>query len=194
MNKIINSKFRAFTLVEMIIVVSILSILSLVVSKFIVQGFSSYKNGKQNIDMAQDSARVMRDFEYATRAATVVKTAGVSELSFYRYYDLTSTSPKQVRYFLENNVFKAGITEPVGTTPNITYPSNQEQIHYLIENVDSLKLQYFDDNNLEVAQPASLASVRMVQLTISLKTRSGNRFNTTTQTTKVNLRNLKRNL
>lgn len=193
MNKFLKKKLKGISLIEMIIVITLVSALSLVLSRFLVQGFSSYQNSKQGIELEQDAARVMRDFEYSARALTEIGTATDTEFTFLRYYDLDSVSPKQVRYFLDSVVFKSGITEPFGISPNVGYPENNEQIHYLIENVEHIKFQYFDDNNVELDLPINLSMVRMVQLTLELKN-SGGRSSSTTQTTKVNLRNLKKNL
>ncbi|MEI6498641.1 MAG: hypothetical protein WCO23_01635 [bacterium] len=188
-----QKNLKGTSLIEMIVVVAILSTLSLVVSRFLVQGISSYESSKKGIDMEQDAARVMRDFEYSTRALTEINTANATEFSFLRYYDLDSISPKENRYFLDNTIFKSGITEPFGTPPLVIYPEGNEQIHYLIENVDSIKFQYFDDNNAEIMTPINIPNVRMVQLTITLKS-TGAENGSITQITKVNLRNFKKNL
>ena len=190
----INKKLKAVSLIEMIVVVALLSSLSLIMSRFLIQGFSNYKNGKQGIDLEQDGARVMRDFEYSARALTDIKIATETEFSFLRYYDLTSVSPNQIRYFLDNTVFQSGITSPFGTPPNAAYPVNNEQIHYLIENVEHASFKYYDDNNVELSAPINIPSIRMVQLTLTLKISGSNHASSTTQTTKVNLRNLKKNL
>ena len=181
-------------MIEMIVVLAILSIISLILSRFLVHGFATYQLSREGIDSEEKVARVMRDFEFSLRSTTGLTIASDKELSFYRLYDLTSSSPKKIRYFMDGNVFKVGVTEPVGTAPNISYPAAGEKIDYLIENVTDLELKYFDDNNMEMALPVNLPAVRMVGLSISVDRDPNREPLPVGQSTKVSLRNLKKNL
>ncbi|OQA03005.1 MAG: hypothetical protein BWY68_00861 [bacterium ADurb.Bin400] len=146
--------------------------------------------------LQEQAARVMREFELSTRAATELVTANPGELEFYRYYDLTSVSPTKVRYFMNGGTFLVGKTKPVGVPPGVIYPPENEEVDFLIENVvnGSSIFNYYDDNNSELTSPFNISSVKMVRLTISLDRNPDALPNMITETTVINLRNMKRNL
>jgi len=187
-NKILKKRSLGVSLIEMVIVLAILSVLSLILSRFLVHGFTTYRLSREGIDSEEKAARVMRDFEFSLRAATAISLANDEELAFYRYFDLTSVAPKRIRYFMDGNVFKVGITEPIGTAPNISYPSENEKIDYLIENVTELKFQFFDDNNQEMTLPVNLTAIRMASLLVTIDQDSNQEPPPISQSTKVNLR------
>ena len=193
-NKLLKTRRKGISLIEMIVVIGLLSIITLIISRFLVRGFLSYRVSKEGIESEERAAKVMRDFEFSVRAATTLATASADELDFYRFYDLNSPSPKKIRYFMDGTTFKVGITEPTGTPPNVIYPSTNEKIDYLIENVKDLSLSYFDDSGNALPMPVNLSSATMIGLSISIDQNPNSSPVPITQSTKVNLRNLKKNL
>jgi len=191
---LLKKRKKGISLIEMIIVVGVLSIVSLILSRFLVSGFATYRINKEGIDSEEQGARVMRDFESSVRAASSIITADSRELTFYRYYDLTSISPKKIHYFIEGKTFKVGVTEPVGTPPDIVYPTSDEKIDYLIENVTGLAFNFFDDAGSIMTVPPNQTAVRMIELVISVDKDPSTSPPGVTMQTKVNLRNLKKNL
>lgn len=190
------SKQQAFTLIEMVTVIALVSIITVVVSVFFSQSLKSYRLKRQSVDLQEKAAHVMREFEQTTRAATSVTAASETELKFLRYFDLTSSSPDQVRYFLDGNEFKVGVTPPQGTPPNITYPQASENIELIIEDVvnTDLLFKFYNGQSEELNQPVDTANVRMVSLTISLDQDNSVPPGPIEETTKINLRNVKDNL
>lgn len=194
MEQIKNKK--GFSLIEMIVAVSLISALSLVLASFLVQSMKNYRLKKQSVELQEKAAHVTRDFEWQVRAADELLEADASELKFYRFFDLTSTSPTQVRFFSEGSQFKIGLTEPVGVEPNVTYPANNENIDLIVDNlVNSNSLfKYYDGNAQELTMPVNLANVRMVGLVFSLDRDTNLPPLPITESTKVMLRNMKDNL
>jgi prepilin-type N-terminal cleavage/methylation domain-containing protein len=187
---------RGFTLIELVVVTGLISGIAFVVSVFLVTSLKTYRLNSQSSQLENNTASVMREFEFSTRAATQVLTAQKDELKFYRFYDLTSISPKQIRYFVDGNVFKVGVTEPVGTPPSVTYPADNEKIDLLVEDVTnpSSIFNYFDGSGTELIEPVNTANIKMVGITISLDKDVNLPPEAITQETKVTLRNLKNNL
>ena len=185
-----------FTLIEMTVVIALVSILTVIVSVFLSQSIKSYRLKSQSADLQDKAAHVMREFEQTARAASGVVTTSETEFKFYRFFDLTSTYPTQVRYFLDGNKFKIGVTDPVGTAPNITYPAGNEKITLIIENVVNLDVlfKYYDGNGELLTDPVDPINTKMVELTISLDQNPGVPPDAISETTKINLRNMKDNL
>lgn len=187
---------RAFTLIEMTVVIALISMITVVVSVFLSQSIKSYRLKRQSVDLQEKTAHVMREFEQTVRAASTVITASETEFKFYRFFDLTSTYPIQVRYFLDDDKFKIGLTDPSGIAPNITYPDGEERIALIIEDVvnTDVLFKYYNGVGTLLLDPANSVNVRMVELTISLDQNPGAPPEPVTELTKVHLRNMKDNL
>lgn len=186
---------KAFTIVEMIVVLGLLSVLTVIMSQFIARSLKTYRSAHQNVELQEKTAQVLREFEFSARAATEITTASPNELTFYRYYDIsTSSSPTKVRYFVDGNVFKVGRSLPVGTFPNVTYPN--ETIDLLVEdlvNSDQI-FHYYDNQGQELNQPVIIPNITMVGLEFTLDKDPNQPPSAITEITKVNLRNMKKNL
>ena len=187
---------KGFSLIEMTVVIALVSMITVVVSVFLSQSLKSYRIKRQSVDLQDKAAHVMREFEQTARAASTVLTASETEFKFYRFFDLTSTYPTQVRYFLDNDKFKIGITDPVGAVPNINYPVENERITLIIEDVvnTDVLFKYYNGSGALLLDPVNTVNVRMVELMISLDQNPGAPPLANTELTKVNLRNMKDNL
>lgn len=189
-------KAKGFSLIELIIVIGLVSFMTLLLSSFITQSMKSYHTKRQSVDEEEKAAHVMREFELTTRAATKILVANENEYKFLRYMDLTSPEPIQVRYFAENGQFKIGYTNPSGTAPNITYPSENETIELVVTDVVNPTpiFSYFSSGNAALSFPIDIAQIRMVELEICLDENMASPPGPVTQRTMVSLRNMKDNL
>jgi len=187
---------KGMTLIEVTISISLISLLALITSRFLVQGLKVYRLNQQRITIEERAARVMREFEFSTRAATQIVTASDNELSFYRYYDLSSPEPTLVRYFIEGSQFKVGRTQPVGAEPDITYPPENEIIDFLVDDLSGTQplFTYYEGSGNQLSQPVSISSVRMIGLSITLDKSPTLPPASITESTVVQLRNMKENL
>jgi len=192
----LTSKKPGFTLIEMVTVIALFSMLTLIMSAFLSQSIKSYRIKRQSVDLQEKSAHVMREFEQTARAASTVINASETEFKFYRFFDLTSPYPKQVRYFLDGDKFKIGETDPVGVAPNIIYPSQNEIITLIIEDVvnTDVLFKYYNGASVIISDPVDETNVRMVELTISLDQNPNAPPEPIVETTKIELRNMKDNL
>lgn len=185
-----------FTLIEMVVVIGLVAIISFVVSIFLSQSIKSYRLKRQSVDLQEKAAHVMREFEQTARAATSVASATETEFKFYRFFDLTSLYPTQVRYFLDGDKFKIGIVDPVPVGNNPSYPPENEKITLIIDDVvnTDVLFKYYNGSSAALSDPIDKVSVRMVELTISLDQNPGAPPDAITELTKVSLRNMKDNL
>lgn len=191
-----DKKFRGFSLVEMLVALAIFSAISIILATFLSQSLKSYRIRKEESEEQEKASHIMREFEKMTRAGTRVLTANQNELRFYRYFDLVSPSPTQIRYFIDGNQFKIGETEPVGIEPSITYPLSAETIHLIVDDVENPNMifQYFDGQKNVLTAPIDTTKIRLIKLTISLDQDMNKPPGAVTETTEVSLRNLKDNL
>lgn len=191
----INTK-KGFTLIEMIVVIGLISLMTLLIASMLSQSVKNYRIKRQSVDLEEKSAHVLREFEQTTRAATKILTANTSELSFYRFANLTDVSPVKVRYFMSGTQFEIGVTQPFGTPPNVAYPSANEAVTLIIPNVTngSSLFEYFDGNNVKIINLSDLSIIKMIGLTISLDMNTAKTPVPVVSSTKVNLRNMKNNL
>jgi prepilin-type N-terminal cleavage/methylation domain-containing protein len=187
---------KAFSLIEMVVVVALVSMITIVVATFLSESIKTYRIKRQSVDLEEKAAHVMREFEITTRAASEITKADGNELIFLRYFDLTSVSPTQVRYFMDGSQFKIGLTQPSGTEPNIVYPAENETIDLLISDIVNADLlfTYFDGSNAELNYPINITNLKMISLSISLDKNGNLPPASITETTKVSLRNMKDNL
>lgn len=189
-------KTGGFSLVEMLVALAIFSTISIILATFLSQSLKSYRIKKEESEEQEKTSHIMREFEKMTRAGTRVLTADENELKFYRYFDLSSASPTQIRYFIDGNQFKIGETEPVGIEPNITYPQSAETIHLIVDDVENPNMifSYFDGDRNVLNIPIDTTKIRLIKLTISLDQDPNKPPSAVTDTTEVSLRNLKDNL
>lgn len=192
----LKTKTSGFTLIEMTVVIALVSIITVIVSVFMSQSIKSYRLKSQSTDLQEKAAHVMREFEQTARAASEIVSASETEFLFLRYFDLTSAYPTQVRYFLDGNKFKIGLTEPIGTAPNITYPAGSEVITLIIEDVVNLDVlfKYYNGNGDLLTDPVDPVNAKMIELTISLDQDPNAPPEPVSEMTKINLRNMKDNL
>jgi len=195
MNKFRQNK-KAFSLIEMVVVVALVSMITVVVTAFLSESIKTYRLKRQSVELEGKAAQAMREFEITTRAADKIIKANDNELIFLRYFDLTSVFPTQVRYFIDGNKFKMGLTQPSGTDPNIVYPPENETIELLINDVVNADLlfKYFDGSNAELSLPINVTNLKMISLSISLDKNGDLPPASIVETTKVSLRNMKDNL
>lgn len=195
-NRFIKFK-KAYTLVELLVVVLLLSVIGLVVSAMIARGFENYRFSQIAIDTQENAAKAMGDFEKSSRGTTQVVESSSSVYEFYTYLaNDMQPAPSKIRYFVENGEFKKGIIAPVGTGPTFDYPAENENIEPICKHVTNgtLLFNYFNDSNVEIPSPVPPDAVKMVQFTITLDKDTSKKPEAITEITKVNLRNLKTNL
>ena len=189
-------KKKGITLVELIVTSGIVVILTLVVTVIMVRSISAYRLSNKSVSLQEDAAKVMREFEYSARAASEIVTADSDEFTYLRYFDLVSSSPSQVRFFVDGNQLKMGRVEPVGVEPSVSYPPENEAVTLLVENLinPTEVFYYYDDNSALLSEPIAESGIRMAEIVVTLDDDPSNTPEAVTEQTKVQFRNLKTNL
>lgn len=196
---------HGFTLVELLITMSILALMGTLLGVFAATGFRAWGQNRDQVD-AQESARaalarmtkIIREASASENGAYAISTAAAQTLTFYANVD-NDTNREQVRFFLQGTDLKIGITQPVGQPA--TYPAGSETSTVLaggIRNGASTLFQYYDTDftgsQAALAQPVDLQDVRLVHITLAIDADPAKPPTAIDLQTSASFRNLKNNL
>ncbi len=202
--KLQTSKKSGFTLLELLVVISILSAVVVLLALLITNSLRSYNFNKRGIEMQDSAAKALRDFENKTRSAEQLVTTEDDELIFYAFIagDQRPASSK-IRYFVANGKLMREIYHPLGTGPTFTYPTEPDETAIIATGLTSSSLfTYYSGNNYNfnndaatlLAPPVSISLVKMIRITVNIDYDITKPPSASHETTLINLRNLKRNL
>lgn len=143
------------------------------------------------------TVKTIRDAQPTANGGYPIVTAGTQTLTFYANVD-ADADIEEVRFFLNGTLLQRGVIQPVGLPA--TYPAGNEVVTTITTNVQNGAapvFEYFDKNYLgsgaPLAQPVTLADLRLVRLTLVVDATPTQPPPASTLTTYVQLRNLKDN-
>ncbi|MFZ2621146.1 MAG: prepilin-type N-terminal cleavage/methylation domain-containing protein [Minisyncoccia bacterium] len=204
MNKNIFKK--GFSLVEIIISVSILSLIIVTVSTFQKDVFSLNTNLQSNLNIQLDARHLIKTIVAELRKTTSsavgaypIELASSTGITFYSDVNNNGSIDK-IRYYLSGQTIKRGVISPTGSPA--VYNSGSEVtttlINYVIASSTVPIFQYYTSSYTGTSSPLSIpvdiSSVRLVKITVILDTDPNRSPVPITVTSQVNLRNLKDNL
>ena len=170
-----SRNFRGFTLVEMLIVITITGFVGLALTTMIV---SFYRNNAYLIQAtsAIDSAHRglktsfidLREASYGDDGSYPLLSVATSSITFFSDVD-GDGSVEKIHLYLQEGVFYRGITDSTSTPP--TYVGQREAtttIATYVRNSSSTPLfRYFDDNGTELASSTiPIASIRSISTAV----------------------------
>lgn len=185
-----------FTLLEIIIVISILGTLGTIIYQFVVQGNQMFNQSRDQA-LAQNTLRkVMDSFAKELRSAQNADTGAyllveALEQSIIFYSDIDKDgSRERLHYFLDGIDFKKGVTDPPAPEVITTIVSD-------IRNTEPI-FTYFDENYTGIepalAQPVNINQVRLVHMKFTADINPLKPPGPISIETSVVIRNLKTNL
>jgi type II secretory pathway component PulJ len=185
------------TLIELVVISALVATLSLLMAALIAKSLESYRLSRQTIELQDNAALAIKDFETITRGATEIETSNADELAFYTYLVGDNyPAPSLVRYYIDGDELLRSVISPVGEGPTFTYPEENELISKIIRhilNTDSI-FAYYNEASGEIAAPVPADAVRMIRITVNVGFANVATPTDITETTVVSLRNLKNNL
>jgi prepilin-type N-terminal cleavage/methylation domain-containing protein len=117
---LVNKHKKGFSLVEIMVVLSIFVILAMIVGEIFIQMLRIEKNIRDQISVADQARSVLnkminelRQAKTADNGTYLLEYATSSEIIFYSNID-SDEAVERVRYFKDGNDFKKGVIKPVG--------------------------------------------------------------------------------
>lgn len=167
------SRNKGFTLVEMEVAIAVFGIIAVAVSSFIVYVYKTQdynlaqlkatNAARRSMEMTSAEIRKMRQAE---TGAYAIDTADSQTFIFYSDIDNDSQTEK-VRYFLDSEQFKKGVTEPDYT--------GAETVTVIAENVvndTDPVFKYYDQDftgtEAPLSTPANVTEVKLVKIILKI--------------------------
>ncbi len=196
---------KGFTLVETLLVVSILVMISFAFYAFQRDIFSLNESLSRNLTAQDEARRALKFMIYEIRVASPSSLGSyalsqVATSSFVFYANIDDDSLKErVRYFVEDSTLKRGVIKPSGSPPTYDLESEEfvDLVHNLANGTTSVFSYYdedYDGTTSPLSEPVDATLVRLVKIFFIVD--GGVQGSTTplTFTTQVQMRNLKDNL
>jgi len=196
---------KGFSIIELIIALSIVSIVAVVVGKFTVDVFFLGSVARGSLSVSQDARNLLRVMAREIRAAAPsangafpLATVASSSISFFS--DIDGDGQRDlVRYYLASSTLMKGVTTPTGSP--LVYSTSTESTFTVmsdVRNASTSVFTYFDNTYAGTSSaltfPVSIQSVRLVRIDLILDANADRAPETKTFTTQVSVRNLKDNL
>ncbi|MBD3282031.1 MAG: prepilin-type N-terminal cleavage/methylation domain-containing protein [Candidatus Portnoybacteria bacterium] len=171
------NKSKGFTLIEVVIAISISLLLFLTVSGFV---YYFYRTTGYNLNQiaAINSARKgmeimvreIREATYSDNGAFPIQEIATQSFTFFSDID-KDDNIERVRYFLDGSLLKKGVLQATGDP--LQYLEENEEIKILsryVRNSNSAIFTYYDESNNVISDLSDLSSVNLVQLELVINT------------------------
>lgn len=171
-----SSTSRAFTLVETMVVIAILSVVGIALmgmityvyktNTFIFQQSTATDNARRGIEYALEN---LREATYGADGSYPIATAATSTVTFYADVDNDGTV-EMIRYYLTNGTLYRGVTNPGGTPPSYTGQTEATTIvaNYVQNSTTTPVFHYYDDTGAELSTPADTSKIASVSAVIGI--------------------------
>lgn len=191
-----------FTLIEMVITVSLSVVLGYAAYQFVSQGLEGWRysnsraQSQEQVRQALDAmTALIREARAADNGAYAVAQAEAASLTFYANVD-ADAGVEQVQFALSGTNLQKRVIEPTGVPAQ--YPLASAVTSTVIPNVRAFSFEYFDKNYAgtggALVQPVAPLSVRLTRISLTVDDDPSRQPEAVTSTTSVSLRNLKDNL
>lgn len=194
---------RGFTLVEALVVLSILSLIIIAISAFQQNVFSLNRFVQSTLQSQNEARKILRPFVGEVRSATQsslgsfpIAEAATSTFTFYTNTD-SDLLKERVRYYIEGNELKKGVLKPTGNP--LSYVESNETITHVIHDVvqTNAVFTYYDEtydgtaSSTPLTHPVSPSDVHLIKIEIVIDANPNSKPDPITVSTQVSIRNLK---
>ena len=197
---------RGFSLLEMIVVLSIFLVVSTIVTSFVAQNFRVNRFALEQSDAINQARRGMdimvrelREASAAENGSFPVDTASDQTLIFYSDIDADALL-ERVRYFLDGTELKKAVLDPSGFPPVYTGEETINTISQYVRN-DLTPIFYYynkdfpnDTINNPLETPAAVNQIRLVKILLEINVNPAQAPKHFILISNSQLRNLKDNL
>lgn len=201
---------RAFTIVEVVVSISILVIIMAAVSSFqydVLNYNRSSATTLTNIQEAQSIVKVMakeiRSMSPSSNGAYPILSAGTSTVTFFADVDSDGTK-EQIHYYIgttttTRNTIYRGLVKPSGLPLSYSGSESTKILATGIRNSSSTSIfEYYNSTytgtSSAMIYPLAITTIRLIRINLTIDSDPNKSPVLKTFTTQVNLRNLKDNL
>lgn len=190
---------RAFTLVEMLVVISLTAAIGLALSiviqnayrgnAYVFESATSVDNARRGLTTALQN---LREASYGQDGSYPVAAAATSSVTFYA--DVDQDGPvEKVRVYLSGGTLYRAVTNAAGTPPSYTgQPETVQTVVAYVRNTEATPLfTYYDASGAPLPVPVDVSEVRFVTMTILTDLNPTRAPNVYTLTASATLRNLR---
>ncbi len=190
---------KGFTIIELIVAISVFVLATFGVASFIVQNFKV-----QNFSLEQSTAinearrgvetmvKELRETLPGDTGAYPIESANEQELIFYADYDRDNAIEK-VHYWLDGTDFKKGVLEASGTPLQYSGLEQVDTISRYVRNDVAPIFIYYDSNYTQLLTPAEPDEVKLIHVYLRINVVPNRAPIDFELESDVNLRNLKEN-
>lgn len=193
---------QGFTLLEILVVMSLFVVMMIMIGDFIVQGLRASIFGYDQDEAVKNARKTMEQLtreirESASSAAGnyVFDTVATNTLKFYTNVDSDSLT-ERVRYFLDGSVLSRGVVKASGSP--LAYSDADETVSEVaryLNNEGTPIFTYYDTNNALIADPAANKNdIKLIHLLLKVNVTPARAPQDYFVETDIQVRNLKDNL
>jgi len=166
-----NTRERGYTLIEMLVVISIAALLSGVIVNSILSFYRTNTNTFEQAAQVDEARRGIgsmirdiREIAYSDNGSYPIVSTATSTFSFYSDID-RDASTELVRYYLTGTSLRKGVTNSTGTPP--TYDLANEQVSIISNYVRNPSqgipvFRYYNASSTEITPGATTTSIIFV--------------------------------
>ena len=191
-----NSYPKGFTLIEILVAMSIFTLIGIYGSRFIATGFRTFTFGSEQQTAIENARRAMEIMTKEIRGANDSERGdypltSTEDDNFVFYSDIDyNGETEKVRYFLDGLTFYRVIT-PAGPANDYNQPGATTTIARYISNQGATVFSYFDKNLVETDD---LDQIRLIRIYLMVNVTPERAPDDYILESDVHLRNLKDNL
>jgi prepilin-type N-terminal cleavage/methylation domain-containing protein len=187
---------KGFTMIEIIVAISILVLVFILGSEFIIRGFKSFTYNSEEETAVQNARKIMETVSKDVRECTnsergdyPIAEIGDQSFTFYGDTDNDGTAEK-VHYLLDGYKFEEEVTD-AGPAKDYSGPVATTTIADFVNNQTAPIFYYFDSNN---ATTTLINNVRLVKINLKINVTPWRVPDDYELESYIELRNLKDNL
>jgi prepilin-type N-terminal cleavage/methylation domain-containing protein len=186
---------HGYSLLELIIVISVFSMLMLVLSNFAINGFNNYNYLQAQANTSADLNNQIGRVSRVIRGTTGIVSATGNDLTIYGYF---SPRDDKIHYYITGGTtLVADVTPATGTAPNYTYSSTNTTSHTITTKLTTSPapvFTYYDSSGTQLGSGFGLTDVKQIGILLSSNPKPNRLPAPITISTTVTLRNMKTNL
>lgn len=163
-------KQSGFSLIELLLVVSVLAFVTFAVDELLISTYRNYQYTSDRLNAEQEARISMETISKELRQAITINAISSQSITFLKYENLTDTTPVKIDFYRSNSELIYKKTLPSGIAPNITYPTENETIKKLSTNLIETNTTIFVPYN-ELNQSinySSIGSIKMVGISVKI--------------------------